>query len=437
MAGADGHTGVDLRNMRLLRDVGEYCARAGSDFNECLERILDAAISFTHADKGNIQLLDESGALEIAAQRGFERAFLEFFARVHAESASACGIAMQAGERAIIEDVYRSDVFAGQASLDALRDADVSAVQSTPLTSSTGTVLGMISTHFRQPHRPGEPELQLMDLLARQAADYLERRRADVALAMRTTEAEAANRAKAQFVANVSHDLRTPLNAIIGYSELLDVGVHGSLTAEQAADLKAIRRNSRYLLKLIDDILDFATLGAGGLHLNIQDVPVARVLAELEPLVSLQVREKGLTYSYQCDPELVVRADRTRLDQILVNLLSNALKFTGSGGRVELIGSADGDTVRVDVLDSGRGIAADQLERVFEPFVQIVEKHQQRQGSGLGLSISRQLARRMHGELVVASAVDSGTTFSLRLPRAVAVADSAAVLNGATSGAER
>ena len=172
----------DLRDMRLLREIAEYCARPGNGRTDCLDRILDAAIRFTRAQMGNIQLLDELGALAIVAHRGFDEPFLQFFARVDGETASVCGVSMQAAARTVVEDVTRSDVFAGQASLGTLLDAGVRAVQSTPLIGSDGTVFGMISTHFTEPHRPQERDLELMDLLARQAADYLARRRAEDAL---------------------------------------------------------------------------------------------------------------------------------------------------------------------------------------------------------------------------------------------------------------
>jgi PAS domain S-box-containing protein len=168
---------ADLEAMTLLQKVGALCAKADNGYDECLDEIVAAAVALTGADKGNIQLLDDSGALRIAAQVGFDEPFLSFFAVVRGETASACGAAMRCAERMIVEDVTQSEVFAGQPSLQALLEAGVRAVQSTPLTSSAGNVLGMISTHYCRPHRPGERELRLMDLLALQAADYLQRKR--------------------------------------------------------------------------------------------------------------------------------------------------------------------------------------------------------------------------------------------------------------------
>jgi PAS domain S-box-containing protein len=185
---ANERTTADLRAMTRLQEVGNSCSRADCDLQDCLEGFLDAAIELTGADKGNIQLFAESsGALEIAAHRGFDRAFLDFFAAVSKKHGAACGAAMQAVARVIVEDVTRSDVFAGTDALGVLLSSGVCAVQSTPLVSSAGHVLGMISTHFARPHQPGQRELRFLDLLARQAADFLERRQAEEAM-RRTTE---------------------------------------------------------------------------------------------------------------------------------------------------------------------------------------------------------------------------------------------------------
>ncbi len=169
---------ADLRDMTLLYEVGNCCTRDGDDLDRCLQRIIDTAIAVTHTDKSTLQLYDkELDALVMMAHRGFGKRFLTFFGQVHHDTPAVCGEARKAGERVIIEDLTKSAIFAGTRSLDMLLDAGVRAVQSTPLISAGGGFCGMISTHFSQPHRPAERELRLMDLLARQTADYLERRR--------------------------------------------------------------------------------------------------------------------------------------------------------------------------------------------------------------------------------------------------------------------
>lgn len=185
----DERIAADLVAIQRLYDIGNICARSDAKFDECLNQILEAAIAFTGADKGNIQLLDPtSDTLRIVAQRGFASPFLDFFSIVEQGEAAACGAALQSAESVLVEDVTQSDLFAGRPSLKVLLDAGVRAVQSTALRSGGGIVLGIISTHFSHPVRLGKQELRLLDLLARQAANFLERVHADEAL--RATQAK-------------------------------------------------------------------------------------------------------------------------------------------------------------------------------------------------------------------------------------------------------
>jgi signal transduction histidine kinase len=237
--------------------------------------------------------------------------------------------------------------------------------------------------------------------------------------------AEAASRAKSEFLAVMSHELRTPLNAIGGYVELLEMGIRGPVTEPQREDLRRIQRSQKHLLGLINQVLNYVRLETGAVRYQIADVPVTEAVAAVEPLVAPQLRAKGLTYANRLDeagPDaepLTVRADREKLQQVLLNLLSNAVKFTRGGGRVEVSGDAAGTAVAIRVSDTGRGIPAEKLGTVFEPFMQVDARlTRTEEGTGLGLAISRDLARGMGGDLTADSVLGVGSTFTLTLPRA-------------------
>ena len=231
-------------------------------------------------------------------------------------------------------------------------------------------------------------------------------------------EANAANLAKVSFLANMSHDLRTPLNAILGYADLLEVHVHGPLTQEQENDVTRIQRSARYLTSLINDILNFAKIETGTLDLKISAVSVAAIISWLEEVLHPQLAAKGLTFA-RSDCSAFVNADPEKLQQILLNLTTNAMKFTPRGGIAVRCKDTE-SIVCIDIVDTGPGIPESELERIFEAFIQVNRSLTQtnNEGVGLGLAISRQLARAMSGDITVRSTLDHGSTFSLVLPRA-------------------
>ncbi|CAA9341808.1 MAG: hypothetical protein AVDCRST_MAG40-2433, partial [uncultured Gemmatimonadaceae bacterium] len=270
--------------------------------------------------------------------------------------------------------------------------------------------------------------LSLHDDTARRAAEGERERllqleqRARAAAESAYQEAASANRAKSDFLAVMSHELRTPLNAIGGYAELLDMGIRGPVTQEQRADLARIQAAQRHLIGLVTDVLNFVRVEGGHVHYTLADVPAHEAVGALEILVGPQFHTKGVSYApAPCDPALRVRADRDRLQQVLVNLLTNALKFTEPGGRVEVVCEArpGPGTVAFRVRDTGLGIPPEKVGAIFEPFVQVNQRlTRPQEGVGLGLAISRDLARGMGGDLTVESTLGTGSTFTLTLPRA-------------------
>jgi len=268
-------------------------------------------------------------------------------------------------------------------------------------------------------------ELELSNHVLQEQAVELEMQSEELAvttahLEARTEEAEAANRAKTEFLSMMSHELRTPLNAITGYAELIAMGLRGPVTGEQLEFLHRIERASRHLQTLIGDILEFTRIDAGAIQYELEHLEIGRVVDEAVELLAPQISERGIEFSRdECPPGMGrVFADCSRVRQILVNLLTNAIKFTPVSGRVWMACQAHGREMRVSVTDTGRGIAPDQLDAVFEPFVQVdrAGTAPRFQGVGLGLAICRDLARGMGGDLGVRSEPGVGSTFTLVLP---------------------
>jgi signal transduction histidine kinase len=243
---------------------------------------------------------------------------------------------------------------------------------------------------------------------------------AQLTLAERNAALQQANAAKSQFLAMMSHELRTPLNAIAGFTELLELGLRGPVTPEQVEDLGRIRRNKDMLLSIIADILEFTRADAGALSVKSEPVSVDTVLANVIELVGSQIESKGVRLTVGAVPvDAIMRGDAARVQQVLLNLLSNATKFTEAGGEITVDTTVADGEVRISVRDTGGGIEASELDAIFEPFVQVDASLTRRTGgTGLGLAIARKLTAAMRGTLDVQSALGTGSTFTLTMPHA-------------------
>ena len=231
--------------------------------------------------------------------------------------------------------------------------------------------------------------------------------------------ADEANKAKSTFLAVMSHELRTPLNAIGGYVQLIEMGVHGPVTEEQREALRRVDRSQRHLLRLINDVLNLSRIEAGRVDYRVERVTLSEVVGSILPMVEPQVASKNLRLDVSVPAEIAAQADREKVQQILLNLLTNAIKFTASGGRITVVaGTLSPSQVFLRVTDTGSGIPADMIEKVFEPFIQVdAGRSRTGEGTGLGLAISRDLARGMSGDLRATSTLRVGSTFELALPR--------------------
>jgi signal transduction histidine kinase/CheY-like chemotaxis protein len=243
-------------------------------------------------------------------------------------------------------------------------------------------------------------------------------------------QADAANRAKSEFLSRMSHELRTPLNAILGFAQLLELD---ELTADQSESVALIRRAGVHLLDLINEVLDISRVESGSMALSLEPVALDQVISESVELVTAQARARSITIAH---PDLtgcqeVVRADAQRVKQVLVNLLSNAVKYNRAAGRVDIEWSRQEDRVRILVRDTGPGIPEHLHHRVFTPFDRLGAEHTDVEGSGVGLALAHRLTSAMNGGLWLEPDSAGGAAFTLELP----VAALSSHASGASAGA--
>ena len=287
-----------------------------------------------------------------------------------------------------------------------------------PLVIESRTI-GSMGVAFDRPRRFTSDDNNLTEIVAQQCAQALERARLLEAEQASRHAAESADREKAELLASVSHDLRTPLNAIGGYVQLLQMGIRGPLTEEQQQDLARISGNQRHLLHLVEELLRFSALTSPSRPVEITRIPAVEALKTAVESVMPQAEMKGITLAVSVDEDLAAHADPERVQQILMNILANAVKFTPPDGRIELSAQACGaDSIALRITDSGPGIPPGMQALIFEPFRQLPDRPGGSDGVGLGLAISRTLARASGGDVTVESVVGQGSTFAVTLPRA-------------------
>ncbi len=304
--------------------------------------------------------------------------------------------------------------------LHILRQLGIGSLLTVPLVARKRLLGAITFVSAQRPLSYSPEDVQLAEDVASRGALALDNAQVyDLALVLQRS-AETANRAKTAFLAAMSHELRTPLNAIGGYIDLLDMGLRGPVTENQHADFARVKTNQQYLALLITEILNFVRVGSGGISYVVGDVNGCDALRHAIELIEPLIGQRGLVFDgISGDLSIVARADPEKVAQILVNLLSNAIKFTPAGGHISAECTAVDDKVTLCVSDTGPGITTEKLEAIFEPFVQLKEGLADRgSGVGLGLAISRDLARAMNGDLTVESTMGEGARFTLVLPRA-------------------
>jgi signal transduction histidine kinase len=280
-----------------------------------------------------------------------------------------------------------------------------------------GRAIGAIGLWRMEARRFTDEQIALVKTFADQAVIAIENARLYRELEVKSRELEAASRHKSEFLANMSHELRTPLNAIIGFSEVLAERMFGEINEKQAEYIGDILQSGQHLLSLINDILDLSKIEAGRMELELSDFDLPSAIENALTLVKERAHRRGIALVRTVDDRLgVIRADERKVKQVLLNLLSNALKFTPEGGKIDVRAAVNDGVAEISVTDTGIGISPDDQDAVFEEFRQVGSVAKKVEGTGLGLAISRKFIELHGGRIWVGSQVGTGSTFTFTLP---------------------
>ncbi len=399
----------DLAGLSRLQALSTKLVQRG-DLSSLLTEILAAAADLTGTTKGNIQFHDsDTQRLWIFVHQGVGEEFVRHFANQGAPQ--GCELAARKMERVICPDLEADRSWDGTENLRVLLADGIRGFQSTPLVSREGRLLGILNTHTTAPYQPTERELRHLDLLARMAADFIERSQSEQAL-------RDADRAKDEFLAMLAHELRSPLAPIRNAVQMLRLSADGDDRLNATTDM--LTRQVAQLVHLVDDLVDVSRITRGKIDLVKQPVDVSTVVRQaietVEPLIRVKRQELDVVIP---SAGTVLEADATRLTQVVGNMLSNASKYSPVGGRIELtLAREDNGEVAIRVRDNGIGIVAEQLPRIFDLFMQGDSSLERSAGGlGIGLTLVKTLVE-MHGGTITAHSDGrgKGSEFIVRLP---------------------
>lgn len=434
-----------MEQIKRLSDIGRSLS---GEFNleTLLEMIVDEARTFTNADGGTLYILDgntlcfkivQNDTLKI--RMGGAKGLAITFPPLELKQSNVSAYVALTGELVNIPDVYdyKPFDFTGPKNFDAKTGYRTKSMLVVPMKDYKENVIGVLQllnakdpNHENQVTAFSSDYENLVQSLAAQAAVAIsnvrliaDTQRVNTELALARDEALEANRAKSRFLATMSHELRTPMNAIIGYSEMLQEDAEEKQLPEFTEDLQKITQSGKYLLGLINEILDLSKVEAGKIEIHLEEFDVLDMIKHVSTTIAPLVEKNKNTYNVNCAENLgSLFADITRVRQMLINLLSNACKFTENGNislnaRREFNTADSIDWMVFDIVDTGIGLSPDQIDKVFLEFTQADASTTRKYGgTGLGLSISQRFCRMMGGDITVRSELGKGSTFTIRLP---------------------
>jgi signal transduction histidine kinase/ActR/RegA family two-component response regulator len=406
---------AELGDAQLLRTMS--AEMASEDRIEALyQKLLDAASAVMRSDFASMQRFDrERGALELLSYRGFSAEAARHWAWVRPDADCSCGRALKSRSRVVVPDVEVGELAATGQDLAMFRGLGIRATQTTPLLSRSGELVGMLSTHWSRRHEPSERELRILDILARQVADLIERKQAIEALRARTEALIEADRHKDEFLATLAHELRNPLAPI--RTGLAVLRARKSDTPGRVVTM--MERQLGHMVRLIDDLLDVSRVSRGKVTLRKERVSLRAIVDSAietsRPLIETARHRFDVTIP---GTPVWLDVDATRIAQVVSNVLNNAAKYTPDGGLIRLVAETSGDSVIVRVSDTGIGIAPEMLPKVFDLFAQLDHSVERAGGGlGIGLSLAKMLAEIHGGSMAAESAgPGQGSTFTIRIP---------------------
>jgi signal transduction histidine kinase len=419
---------LQVQDLRQLHDMS---ARLTStlDIGSVLQEVLRAALAVHGTTLGLLSLCDEEqDGLTLKVSSGFEHAFLQHVEQVP-PGGGACGTCYQQRRRVVVEDIEVDPIFDSYRA--AARAAGFRACHSTPLIARSGAIVGVLSVHFRQPRRPSEREIRLMDLYAQMAADTIENAQlhhqvqqelaAREQLLMREqiarAEAESANRMKDQFFSVAAHELRTPLTTLMGQAQLFQrrADREGHLPERDQRTLRIVNNQIVRLNKLVLALLDVSRLEMGQLTIECEPLDVCGLARSVVREIAPTADDRRIELVCPDQP-MLVNGDALRLEQVLQNLLQNALKYSQPPEAITVTITSQADQACVAVQDRGIGIPRDALPRLFQRFYRAQNVEQHISGMGIGLYVVREIVTLHGGSVAVESSEGQGSTFTVRLP---------------------